>query len=69
MHRYCLKRYTVHHRTTDADTADNERRGNGHHKPPHDVMNRRPRVLLGVTGSVAAVKGPKLALRLAKDLG
>ena len=30
---------------------------------------RRPRVLLGVTGSVAAVKGPKLALRLAKELG
>ena len=30
--------------------------------------NRRPRILLGVTGSVAAVKGPMLALRLAKEL-
>ena len=29
---------------------------------------RRPRILLGVTGSVAAVKGPKLALRLANEL-
>jgi phosphopantothenoylcysteine synthetase/decarboxylase len=28
---------------------------------------RRPRVLLGITGSVAAVKGPELALRLARD--
>lgn len=30
--------------------------------------NRRPRILLGITGSVAAVKGPKLALRLANEL-
>jgi len=29
---------------------------------------RRPRILLGITGSVAAVKGPKLALRLANEL-
>ena len=32
------------------------------------VKNRRPRILLGITGSVAAVKGPKLALRLANEL-
>ena len=32
------------------------------------TMNRRPRILLGITGSVAAVKGPKLALRLAKEV-
>jgi hypothetical protein len=31
-------------------------------------INRRPRILLGITGSVAAVKGPKLALRLAKEV-
>jgi hypothetical protein len=31
-------------------------------------QNRRPRILLGVTGSVAAVKGPKLALRLAREV-
>ena len=30
--------------------------------------NRRPRILLGITGSVAAVKGPKLALRLANEV-
>ncbi|KAL7534725.1 hypothetical protein ACHAWF_004934 [Thalassiosira exigua] len=30
---------------------------------------RRPRILLGVTGSVAAVKGPKLALLLADEAG
>lgn len=29
---------------------------------------RRPRILLGVTGSVAAVKGPELACSLARDL-
>lgn len=29
---------------------------------------RRPCILLGVTGSVAAVKGPELALRLSRDL-
>jgi len=29
---------------------------------------RRPRVLLGVTGSVAAVKGPEIAVRLVRDL-
>jgi len=31
-------------------------------------INRRPRILLGITGSVAAVKGPKLALRLANEV-
>mmetsp|Transcript_13131 Transcript_13131/g.26809 ORF Transcript_13131/g.26809 Transcript_13131/m.26809 type:complete len:307 (-) Transcript_13131:37-957(-) len=31
-------------------------------------MNRRPRVLLGVTGSIAAVKAPRLAIRLATEL-
>lgn len=31
-------------------------------------VNRRPRILLGITGSVAAVKGPKLALLLAKEV-
>mmetsp|Transcript_27683 Transcript_27683/g.50280 ORF Transcript_27683/g.50280 Transcript_27683/m.50280 type:complete len:207 (-) Transcript_27683:171-791(-) len=30
--------------------------------------NRKPRVLLGVTGSVAAVKAPELAVRLACEL-
>jgi hypothetical protein len=30
--------------------------------------NRRPRILLGVTGSVAAVKAPKLALRLVREV-
>jgi len=29
---------------------------------------RRPRILLGVTGSVAAVKGPEIASRLASDI-
>jgi len=29
---------------------------------------RRRRVLLGITGSVAAIKGPELALRLSQDL-
>ena len=28
--------------------------------------NKRPNVLLGITGSVAAVKGPELALRLSE---
>jgi len=30
--------------------------------------NRRPRILLGITGSIAAVKGPSLALRLSNEL-
>lgn len=30
--------------------------------------HRRPRILLGITGSVAAVKGPRLALRLANEV-
>ena len=30
---------------------------------------RRRRILLGITGSVAAVKGPEIALRLARDSG
>lgn len=30
--------------------------------------NRRPRIILGITASVAAVKGPRLALRLANEL-
>ena len=29
---------------------------------------RRPHVILGITGSIAAVKGPRLALRLANEL-
>lgn len=29
---------------------------------------RRPHILLGITGSIAAVKGPRLALCLAKEL-
>lgn len=33
---------------------------------PHR-SKRRPRILLGVTGSVAAVKGPELACQLARD--
>ena len=35
-------------------------------QPRHQSNRRRPRILLGITGSVAAVKGPKLALRLAR---
>mmetsp|Transcript_48542 Transcript_48542/g.146422 ORF Transcript_48542/g.146422 Transcript_48542/m.146422 type:complete len:254 (-) Transcript_48542:861-1622(-) len=31
-------------------------------------IGRRPRILFGVTGSVAAVKGPEIAVRLARDL-
>ena len=31
-------------------------------------IKRRPRILLGVSGSVAAVKGPELALRLLNEL-
>lgn len=34
----------------------------------HLQKDRRPRILLGITGSVAAVKGPELALRMARDL-
>ena len=30
--------------------------------------NRRPRVLLGISGSVAAVKGPEIAVRLAREV-
>ena len=30
---------------------------------------RRPRILFAVTGSVAAVKGPEIAVRLVKELG
>ncbi len=29
---------------------------------------RRPHIILGITGSIAAVKGPRLALRLANEL-
>lgn len=38
--------------------------------PPSQVsiINHRPKVLIGVTGSVAAIKGPELAVRLATDL-
>lgn len=32
------------------------------------IHGRRPRIILGVTGSIAAVKGPRLALRLANEL-
>lgn len=36
-------------------------------RSPHN--NRRPpRIILGITGSIAAVKGPRLALRLANEL-
>ena len=31
-------------------------------------VRRRPRILLGVTGSVAAVKAPELALKLVNEL-
>lgn len=36
-------------------------------RTPHN-NNRRPRIILGITGSIAAVKGPRLALRLANEL-
>jgi len=32
------------------------------------ARNRRPRVLLGITGSIAAVKGPRLALMLSESV-
>ncbi|EED92441.1 HAL3 halotolerance protein, partial [Thalassiosira pseudonana CCMP1335] len=32
------------------------------------ATNRRPRIILGITGSIAAVKGPRLALRLSTEL-
>jgi len=32
------------------------------------LNGRRPRVLLGVTGSVAGLKGPEIAVRLSRDL-
>ena len=35
---------------------------------PESLYGRRPHILLGVTGSIAAVKGPRLALRLANEL-
>lgn len=34
---------------------------------PHNVQ-RRPRILVGVTGSVAAVKVPEITLRLVREL-
>lgn len=37
-------------------------------KDMNDGKRRRPRVLLGITGSVAAVKGPELAVRLKREL-
>ena len=42
----------------------------GAHQNQHHsrIVNRRPHILLGITGSVAAVKGPKLALRLANEI-
>ena len=36
--------------------------------PPRARADRRPRILLGITGSIAAVKGPRLALRLAREV-
>jgi hypothetical protein len=32
------------------------------------TLDRPPRILLGITGSVAAIKGPELALSLAQEL-
>mmetsp|Transcript_24745 Transcript_24745/g.36295 ORF Transcript_24745/g.36295 Transcript_24745/m.36295 type:complete len:171 (+) Transcript_24745:72-584(+) len=34
-----------------------------------EYKTRRTRVLLGITGSVAAVKGPEIAVRLSKEVG
>jgi Phosphopantothenoylcysteine synthetase/decarboxylase len=34
-----------------------------------DIQKRKKRILLGITGSVAAIKGPDLALKLSKELG
>jgi len=39
------------------------------HDMTHPTTQRRPRILLGISGSVAAVKGPELALRLYNELG
>lgn len=36
--------------------------------PDKQKATRRPRILLGVTGSVAAVKAPEIAVRLSRDL-
>jgi hypothetical protein len=33
-----------------------------------DKNKKRPRILLAITGSVAAVKGPELAVKLVRDL-
>ncbi|MGK3734312.1 MAG: phosphopantothenoylcysteine synthetase/decarboxylase [Bacillariaceae sp.] len=35
---------------------------------PNNGHQRRPRILFAVTGSVAAVKGPEIAVRLVKEL-
>ena len=43
--------------TTDEDNTSSN------HKP-----KRRPRILLGITGSVAAIKGPEIVVRLVKEL-
>lgn len=34
----------------------------------NSLPGRRPHIILGITGSIAAVKGPRLALRLANEL-
>ncbi len=36
--------------------------------PTATLRGRRPHIILGITGSIAAVKGPRLALRLANEL-
>ena len=38
------------------------------HQSSISIKKRRKRVLLGITGSVAAIKGPELALQLSKEL-
>jgi len=48
---------------TDSDVAFPPKK-----RKRQEGKQRNPRILLGVTGSVAAVKAPELALRLSRDL-
>jgi len=53
--QYLLERESIMSRPTTAMTSS-----------AHNC--RRPHIILGITGSIAAVKGPRLALRLANKL-
>jgi hypothetical protein len=49
---------------TDTDDGSHD---NTQHQENHG--RRRVRVLLGITGSVAAIKGPELAVRMVEEIG